>query len=69
MKKIKFTLIKDLILINKSVSINVDRFACQHNIINDYLYFNFIIKIKVIIINLKSHNIELLFHFFNKNVI
>ena len=59
MKKIKYTLIKDLILITKPVSKTVDRFACQHNIINDYLYFNFILKIKAIIINLKDSNIEL----------
>ena len=57
MKKIKYTLIKDLILITKPVSINIDRFACQHNNINDYLYFNFILKINAIIINLKDNNI------------
>ena len=48
MKKIKYTLIKDLILITKSVSINVDRFVSQRNIINHYLYFNFIFYINVI---------------------
>ena len=66
MKKIKYTLIKDLILITKSVSINIDRFSCQRNTIIYYIYFyiNNIFYINVIIINLKYNNMELLFHFF-----
>ena len=63
MKKIKYTLNLDSILITKSVSINVDRFACQHNIINYCFYFNNTFYINIIIINLKSNNIKLLFHF------
>ena len=71
MKKIKYTLIKDLILLTKSVSINIDRFVCQHSTTFNYHYFyiNNIFCINIIIINLKSNNIELLFHFLNKNTI
>ena len=63
MKKIKYTLIKNLILITKSFSIVVYRFACQHNTIIYYIYFKYIFYINVININLKSNNIELLYHF------
>ena len=65
MKKIKYTLMKDLILITKSFSINIDRFSCQRNTIIYYIYFyiNNIFYINVIIINLKYNNMELLFHF------
>ena len=64
MKKIKYTLIKDLILITKPVSVNIDRFAFQHNSIYYSIYINYILYINIIIINLKNNNIELLFHFF-----
>ena len=63
MKKIKYTLNLDLIILTKSFSINLDRFGCQHNTIIYYLYIYYIFYNNIIIINLKSNNIELLFHF------
>ena len=56
MSKIKYTLNLDLILITKSISINVDRFACQNSTIINCIqfYINNIFYININIINLKE---------------